>query len=141
MSAFAVFVPRFLLWAVLQVTSISNPTNEREHTNPNTPRNRVHEFRAENQKKPLYLAFMEVSAPVKITDGSSNIIGLSYGIIPGSGECALISSATELFVYSITEKNVPETWTFPSNQKESLSSPAFAVNEEGYLSRRVGTHP
>ena len=31
MSAFAVFVPRFLLWAVLQVISISNPTNEREH--------------------------------------------------------------------------------------------------------------
>lgn len=75
---------------------------------------------------------MEVSTPTRIIEGNSTILGVTTGVIPGSGECAIISSSSAINVYSIAEKNIIATWTFPSNQKQCIVSPAYITNEHGY---------
>lgn len=77
---------------------------------------------------------MEVSAPVKILEGNSDVIGVTIGTVPGSGECAVISSSSAINLYSMVAKNIIATWTFPTNKQECITSPAYLVNDNGYFS-------
>mgnify|MGYP003262625719 CR=1 FL=1 len=74
---------------------------------------------------------MEVSAPVKILEGDSEVIGVTIGTIPGSGDCAAITSFSAVNLYSMDDNNIIATWTFPSNTQERISSPAYIVNDSG----------
>ena len=76
---------------------------------------------------------MEVSAPVKILEGNSEVLGVTIGTVPGSGECAVISSSSAINLYSMVEKNVTATWAFPANKQECITCPAYLVNDNGYF--------
>lgn len=68
---------------------------------------------------------MEVSAPVKIIEGHSDVLGITTEVLPGAGECAIITSSSAVNVLSVEKKSVTSTWTFPNNQRESLVCPAY----------------
>ena len=74
---------------------------------------------------------MEISAPVKIMEGSLEILGITVGVVPGSGDCALISSPSAVNVYSLAGRNIKHTWTFPINELECLTKPAYVANDQG----------
>ena len=76
---------------------------------------------------------MEVSAPVKILEGNSDVLGVTIGTVPGSGECAVISSSSASHLYSRVAKNMIATWTFPTHKQECITSPAYLVNDNGYF--------
>lgn len=75
---------------------------------------------------------MEISTPTKIIDGHSDIANISYTVVRGYGECAMVTTPSELFMYSVTEKNVPATWVFPSNSRECLTSAVYSAKEDSY---------
>ena len=74
---------------------------------------------------------MEISAPVRIVEGNTEVLGVSVGSIPGGGECAVVTSPSAITSYSITNKSVSSTWTFPSNKRECISTPTYMMNEDG----------
>ena len=75
---------------------------------------------------------MEISTPTKIIDGHSDIANISYTVVRGYGECAMVTTPSELFMYSVTEKNVPATCVFPSNSRECLTSAVYSAKEDSY---------
>ena len=75
---------------------------------------------------------MEVSTPIKIIEGNSTILGVTTGVVPGAGECAIITSSSAINVYSMATKTIIATWTFPTNQKECIVGPTYLTNEQGY---------
>ena len=74
---------------------------------------------------------MEVSTPVKIIEGNTDVLGVTVGTVPGAGECAIITSSSGISTYSMVNRTVAETWTFPSNRRECITSPAYVMSEEG----------
>lgn len=75
---------------------------------------------------------MEISTPVKVLEGNSPVLGVTTGVVPGAGECAIITSSSAINVYSMTAKNITATWTFPTNQRECVVCPAYITNDEGF---------
>ena len=76
---------------------------------------------------------MEVSTPVKIIEGHSDVLGITTAVLPGAGECAIITSSSAVNVLSVEKKSVTSTWTFPNNQRESLVCPAYFSTKEEYV--------
>lgn len=93
--------------------------------------------RGKSQKERWSKAFllegtMEISTPVRIVEGNTDVLGVTVGPIPGGGECAVITSPSAITSYSITNKSVLSTWTFPSNKRESITTSTYVFSEEGY---------
>ena len=94
-----------------------------------------------NQKKSSQCTAMEISTPTKIIDGHSDIANISYTVVRGYGECAIVTTPSELFMYSVTEKNVPATWVFPSNSQECLTSAVYSTKDDSYPFLTVNNAP
>lgn len=75
---------------------------------------------------------MEISTPTKIIEGNSKVLGVTTGVVPGCGDCAIITSASAINIYSTAAKNISATWTFPTNQRECITSSTYITNEQGY---------
>lgn len=69
---------------------------------------------------------MEISTPTKIIDGHSDIANISYTVVRGYGECAMVTTPSELFMYSVTGKErsrnvgVPFQFTGMPNERGVL---------------------
>ena len=81
---------------------------------------------------------MEVSPPTKIVEGNTDILGVTVGTVPGAGESAIITSSSSINVYSMSTKSITATWTFPSNKRECITSPAHILSTGGcFLARAI----